>query len=111
MSSPALANPLISASGRKLPAAVDWRRLFPSATVAEFNDWRWQMRHAVRSLEELERYVPLTADEREGVRQTASIFRLGITPYYLSLIDPEHPFCPVRMQAIPVQAEARIRPG
>jgi lysine 2,3-aminomutase len=39
------------------------------------------------------------------------MFRLGITPYYLSLVDPAHPFCPVRMQAIPVKAEARVRPG
>mgnify|MGYP001183196686 CR=1 FL=1 len=78
---------------------------------AEWNDWRWQMRNAVRSLEQLERAVPLTDDERAGCRETASVFRLGITPYYLSLVDKEHPLCPVRMQAIPVRAEARVRPG
>ena len=47
-------------------------------------------------------YVPLTDDERARVQETAALFRLGISPYYLSLIDREHPFCPVRMQAIPV---------
>lgn len=78
---------------------------------AEWGDWRWQMRNAVRSLEELERVVPLTEDERAGCRETASMFRLGVTPYYLSLIDKEHAFCPVRMQAIPVRAEALVRPG
>lgn len=77
----------------------------------QWSDWRWQMRHAVRSLEELEKHVPLTEDERAGCVETASVFRLGITPYYLSLIDQAHPFCPVRMQAIPVRAEARVRPG
>ncbi|EAU61953.1 KamA family radical SAM protein, partial [Stigmatella aurantiaca] len=87
------------------------RRLFPEATDAEWNDWRWQQRHAVRSLAQLERYVPLTPQERAGVQETAALFRVGISPYYLSLIDPEHPFCPVRMQSIPVQEEARIRPG
>ncbi|MFZ5471143.1 MAG: KamA family radical SAM protein [Myxococcota bacterium] len=85
--------------------------LFPDATPENWGDWRWQMRHAVRSLEVLERHVRLTDDEREGCRKTASLFRLGISPYYLSLIDPEHPFCPVRMQAIPTRAEARVRPG
>jgi lysine 2,3-aminomutase len=80
-------------------------------TPAEWHDWRWQMRNAVRSLEALERAVPLTEDERAGCLQTASMFRLGITPYYLSLIDREHPFCPVRMQAIPVRAESSVRPG
>lgn len=87
------------------------RELFPDATDAEWNDWRWQMRHAVRSLEALERVLPLTDDERAGCRETASMFRIGISPYYLSLIDPQHPLCPVRMQAVPVRAEARVRPG
>ena len=82
------------------------RKLFPAATDADFSDWRWQMRHAVRSLAELEKLLPLTDDERRGCEATAGTFRLGITPYYLSLIDPDHPHCPVRMQAIPVAAEA-----
>jgi lysine 2,3-aminomutase len=62
-------------------------------------------------LEALECHIPLTEDEREGCRSTVGTFRLGISPYYLSLIDREHPHCPVRMQAIPVQSEARVRPG
>lgn len=87
------------------------RALFPQASDADWADWRWHMRHAIRSGDELAKVVPLTPDERAGVDETAKIFRLGISPYYLSLIDPGHPFCPVRMQSIPVKAEARIREG
>ena len=87
------------------------RALFPEATPEQWSDWRWQMRHAVRSLAELEGLVPLTGAERAGCRDTAELFRLGISPYYLCLIDPDHPSCPVRMQAIPVAAEGRVRPG
>jgi lysine 2,3-aminomutase len=90
---------------------VSRQRLFPDATDAEWSDWRWQLRNAVRTPEALGRLIALTDDEQAGCRETASVFRLGITPYYLSLIDPTHPFCPVRMQSIPVQAEARVRPG
>lgn len=86
-------------------------RLFPHATDAEWQDWRWQLRNAVRTPEALGRLLPLTADEQAGLEGTAERFRLGITPYYLSLIDPAHPFCPVRMQAVPVSAEARRSPG
>src|SRR5262249_25317964 len=68
-------------------------------------------RRAVRSLKDLETHLALTEEERAGCLETASIFRLGITPYYLSLIDPKHRFCPIRMQAIPIRAEARIREG
>jgi lysine 2,3-aminomutase len=89
----------------------DWRELFPGVTEAQWKDWRWQARRSVRTLEELERFVPLTDAEREGVRETAAIFKLAITPYYLSLIDPDHPWCPVRRQAIPLPAEATISPG
>lgn len=69
------------------------------------------MRHAVRDAASLSKVMALTPDEREGLERTAQMFRIGISPYYLCLIDPEHPFCPVRMQAIPVAAEGRIRPG
>jgi lysine 2,3-aminomutase len=85
--------------------------LFPQATDAQWNDWRWQLRHSVRSLEDLARLVPLTEDERRGCLETREIFRLGISPYYLSLIDRGHPFCPIRMQSIPARAEARTHPG
>ncbi|MFT3710304.1 MAG: KamA family radical SAM protein [Archangium sp.] len=87
------------------------RALYPDATDAEWFDWKWQLRHAVRNGDALAAKVPLTDSERAGVRDTASIFRIGISPYYLSLIDPSHPLCPVRMQSIPVAAEARVRPG
>ena len=87
------------------------RELYPEASDAEWGDWRWQARNMVGTLEELERRLVLSPEEREGVAATAKIFRLGITPYYLSLIDPRHPLCPIRRQAIPLPDEARIRPG
>jgi len=89
----------------------DWRSLFPEASEVQWSDWRWQMRHSVRSLEQLAHLVPLTEDERRGCEETREVFRLGISPYYLALVDREHPFCPVRMQAIPTAAEAQVRPG
>ena len=88
-----------------------WKRLYPDATDAQWRDWRWQARNMVRTLESLRSKVPLTPDEVRGCERTSAIFRLGITPYYLSLIDPEHPSCPVRQQAIPVAAEAEVSPG
>lgn len=85
--------------------------LFAEAIDAEWSDWRWQMRHSVRSLADLSRYLKLTDDERAGCIETRQVFRLGISPYYLSLIDPASPWCPVRMQSIPVRAEAQTHEG
>lgn len=87
------------------------RSVFRDVPPEQWSDWRWQQRNAVRSRAALEALLPLTEEEKRGCDETAQLFRLGITPYYLSLIDADHPFCPVRMQAIPTVAEARIRPG
>ena len=87
------------------------RERFPGATEAEWRDWRWQQRHALRTVDELARLVDLTEVERRGLSETTGRFRFGIVPYYASLIDPRHPSCPVRMQAIPVAAEASTAEG
>ncbi|MCS6915864.1 MAG: KamA family radical SAM protein [Myxococcales bacterium] len=71
----------------------------------QWTDWRWQLRHRLTCLEDIEPLVQLTPAERAGLRAAPGLFRIGITPYYFSLIDPVHPYCPVRMQVIPVVDE------
>ena len=87
------------------------RERFPGATEAEWRDWRWQQRHALTSAEDLERLLPLTAEERRGLALAAGRTRIAVTPYYASLIDPDHPSCPVRLQVVPSPAEAARAPG
>ena len=74
-------------------------------------DWRWQLRHRISTLDEIERLLPLTPDERAGMNAAPGHFRVGITPYYFSLIDREHELCPVRLQVIPRPGELTIEPG
>jgi lysine 2,3-aminomutase len=73
------------------------------------SDWRWQLSHMLTTADELSRYVELCADERAGLERSRELFRVGITPYYASLMDREHASCPIRLQAIPRAAEADIR--
>jgi lysine 2,3-aminomutase len=85
---------------RKAERKVDWR------------DWRWQLRHAVGTVEELAAALPLTAGELAGARRAASQgLPLRITPYYLSLIDRDDPACPVRRQCVPDARERDEVPG
>lgn len=79
--------------------------LFPEVTDAQWNDWKWQVKNRIETLDELKKYISLTPEEEEGVKKTLSTLRMAITPYYLSLIDPEDPHCPIRRQAIPTGAE------
>ena len=78
---------------------------------AQWNDWRWQLRHRITSLEALEQWVDLTADERAAIGPAGQRFRMAITPYYARLMDPNDPHCPIRLQAIPTMAELEVSPG
>jgi lysine 2,3-aminomutase len=66
----------------------------------KWNDWRWQLSHRLNAVEEIEKIIPLTKGERKAL-QTSGLFRVDVTPYFISLIDPEDPNDPVRQQIIP----------
>lgn len=55
----------------------------------------------MQTVDQLERYVNLTEEERRGIEEIEGVFNWGISPYYASLMDPDDPECPVRRQVIP----------
>jgi len=79
---------------------------------ADWQDWRWQLRNAVGSVDDLARALPLTGGELEGARRAETQgLPIRITPYYLSLIDRADPACPVRLQCVPDARESLEVPG
>ncbi|MFO7654676.1 MAG: KamA family radical SAM protein [Candidatus Krumholzibacteriia bacterium] len=95
---------------KRLPASGPRTRAFrrafhPRVTDREWNDWRWQMRHRVRSFDQLDRMVRLSDQERHALQQGGSMLPVAITPYYMSLLDPDDPLQPLRRTVIPVQSE------
>ena len=75
--------------------------LWRDVTETQWNDWKWQAAHVVKSLEEVRQILPPTAEEERGIIDCAKYFKFGIPPYYASLMDPNDPNCPVRLQAVP----------
>jgi lysine 2,3-aminomutase len=67
-------------------------------------DWRWQMSNRLNSAAELGKVINLTDSEKKALT-TQGLFRVDITPYFASLIDPDDPHCPVRKQVIPTARE------
>jgi len=67
----------------------------------DWSDWRWQMRHRIRTVEELAEHVNLTDEEKANIQKACDVFPMAITPYYASLIRRRDPGCPVRMQCVP----------
>ena len=81
------------------------KQLYPNATDEQWNDWKWQVKNRIETLDQLKQYINLTPQEEEGVKKTLSTLRMAITPYYMSLIDPNDPNDPVRKQAVPTGTE------
>jgi len=76
------------------------------------DDWRAQLQHAVTCVADLDRLLGLSTQEREGAERAAHTgLPLAVTPYYLSLIDPRDPDCPIRRQVIPHRSEAELTKG
>lgn len=71
------------------------KEFFPEVTDEQWNDWHWQVKNRIETLEQLKKYIRLTREEEEGVRESLKTLRMAITPYYLSLIDPDNPHCPI----------------
>jgi lysine 2,3-aminomutase len=59
------------------------------SNISNWKDWKWQLKHSIRTLEKFELLTGIQFDEKEKkeLKKTFSRFPLSITPYYLSLID------------------------
>jgi lysine 2,3-aminomutase len=79
--------------------------IFKDVTDEQWNDWKWQVKNRIETVEELKKYIPLTEEEEEGAKKCLQTLRMAITPYYLSLIDINDPYDPIRKQAIPTALE------
>jgi len=87
--------------------SYDYRRipLYENVSSEDWNDWHWQIRNNIRDVATLSRVIPLSAQDKEDIEEVLKVFRMAITPYYASLIDPANRLCPVRLQAVPRRQE------
>ena len=75
-----------------------WRNIPDS----QWNDWHWQLKNRITTLDHLERLMPtLTPEESAGTALANHKLALAITPYFFNLIDPSDEYCPIRWQVIP----------
>ncbi|MBM3153532.1 MAG: lysine 2,3-aminomutase [Chloroflexi bacterium] len=78
--------------------------VFADIPDEKWHDWRWQLSHRLNTLEELEKVLPLDESERKALA-SSGLFRVDVTPYFISLIDPDDPEDPVRKQIVPRSEE------
>jgi lysine 2,3-aminomutase len=70
-----------------------------------WGDWKWQFRNRFTRVEQLAQLIPLSTEEQAQLRLVTMRYPLSVTPYYLSLINPDDPDDPIRKQAIPSTME------
>ena len=74
-------------------------------STEDWSNYRWQMKNRVESLEEVERHLRLSEDERAGILLTGTKLASAVTPHFFNLVEAENPHCPIRRQIIPQVAE------
>ena len=79
--------------------------MFPDVPDEHWNSWKWQLKNRIEKLDDLKKIIRLTSEEEEGIKVSLKTLRMAITPYFLSLIDPDNSSCPIRRQSIPTIAE------
>jgi len=75
----------------------------------EWEDWHWQLRHRITHVDQLRGWFPLTPSEEAAAQRIQGRLVMAIPPYWMSLIDPQDPNCPIRRQSIPTMEEFEIR--
>jgi lysine 2,3-aminomutase len=71
------------------------------ATEEDWNNHKWQLSNRFENVDDINEILNLTDEEKEKIRIVGDKFRFAISPYYMSVIDPDDPNCPIRKQSIP----------
>ncbi len=80
-------------------------KLMQDVKPEEWNDWQWQVRNRITTLEQLKQVIKLSDDEASDIQKCLDTFRMAITPYYASIMDHGNKECPIRMQSVPTADE------
>lgn len=75
--------------------------LWQDVNPEQWEDWHWQVANRITDAATLSRVLPLSEEEKDQIDRCLQHFRMAITPYYATLMDPANPLDPVRLQAIP----------
>jgi lysine 2,3-aminomutase len=75
--------------------------IWKGTSEREWNDWRWQLKNRIVTLDQIKAVIDLVPEEVEGIQRSKGRLAMAVTPYFVSLMDPANPNCPIRRQAIP----------
>ncbi|MBP7216269.1 MAG: KamA family radical SAM protein [Candidatus Omnitrophica bacterium] len=103
---------LVSPPPRSTRRSTDYQQisLYKDVNPLDWEDWHWQLKHRIRSRDDLAQVITLTPEEEEGIKRASGRLSMAITPYWAALMDPDDANCPLRRQAVPVSHESAVSP-
>jgi lysine 2,3-aminomutase len=60
------------------------KRLNTSVTQKEWNSWKWQVKNSLKTLKEIEKFIPLTETEKNNIKEVCEHFPMLVTPHFIS---------------------------
>ena len=81
---------------------------FSNIEDKDWYNWKWQLKNRITSLDALKKIIKVTNEEESSYDSCNKKFKMSITPYYATLMDPNNPNCPIRMQSVPYFEEMNI---
>lgn len=83
-------------------------KFFSNVKDEDWNDWKWQFRNRISSIEDLAKLTPLSLRDQVNMTLVTNKYPISITPYYFCLINHDNPTDPVRRQAVPAIEETAL---
>ena len=84
------------------------QKFFSDVPDENWNDWKWQFRNRIISIEELSKLTPLSIRDQVNMKLVTRKYPLSITPYYFCLIRQDDPYDPIRKQSFPAFDEIAL---
>jgi len=91
-------------AGRSSEGRSPLPRVWRDVPLEQWQDWRWQLAHRLSTVADFAQVINLTPSEIAGL-SAPEHFKVDVTPYFASLMDPDDPNCPIRRQVIPTDLE------
>lgn len=96
-------------SGRELAAEIRKRRTrilkVLGGSEADWDDWHWHMKNRITDVSVLRQIIDLSEEDARSIAEVGAKFRWSISPYYVSLMDPNDRLDPVYLQSVPSSLE------
>ena len=82
------------------------KKYFPDVSATDWNDWRWQLKNRLTTVDQIGRVLPLSDEEKKLMTEEGA-FPVAVTPYYASLLADS----PLRKTMLPSAAEKLVGVG